>query len=132
MTRFIEEEFFRFLIAGVVTTVLSYFIYLLFLVVVDYRYAFSISFAVGIVISFFTYSSFVFRKKYTWHKILKYPVIYLLQYIIGLFLITFVVESIGVNRQYAPLVNLILLTPLSFLLNRYFFKSKRSLNAKKY
>ena len=110
----------RFVVAGGVNTGLTYLIYLILLNVVGYTAAFSISFVIGIIIAFFIYSNFVFRTPIVWRKLLRYPVLCLSQYVAGLVLLTALVEVLELDKRLAPIVNVAILTPVNFLLNRWF------------
>ncbi len=116
----IEGEAARFLVAGGINTLITYLIYLAFLNVAGYLIAFTISFIMGIGIAFVIYSSFVFRTQFVWKKLFQYPIIYAVQYIGGMILLAILVEDIGIDKRIAPLINVILLIPVTFVLNKWF------------
>jgi putative flippase GtrA len=120
----IRGEGLRFLVAGGVNTVLTYLIYLAVLDLVGYRLAFTISFAMGIIIAFVMYSLFVFKSPLVWNKLIQYPVLYAIQYVAGLALLAALVEYVGMDKRVAPIINVIVLTPMTFALNKWFL-SKR-------
>lgn len=128
--RSIKGEGLRFLIAGGVNTVLSYLIYLAVLDMVGYVLAFSLSFAMGVVIAFVIYSSFVFRSPLVWRKLFQYPFLYALQYVAGLVLLAALVEYFALDKRIAPIINVIVLTPLTFVLNKWFLFRKVNNGAK--
>jgi putative flippase GtrA len=121
----IRGEALRFLIAGGANTVLTYFIYLVLLNVMSYPVAFTTSFTMGILIAFILYSAFVFRTPLAWSKLLQYPILYALQYFAGLALLVILVEYMGLDKRIAPVINIIVLTPVTFILNKWFL-SKRT------
>lgn len=120
----IKREGMRFLVAGGLNTLLTYLVYLALLHVVGYVLAFSLSFVLGIGIAFVIYTLFVFQSPLTWRKMLQYPFLYVAQYAAGLLLLVIIVEYIGLDKRIAPIINLILLTPLTFLLNRWFLAER--------
>lgn len=120
----IKGEALRFLIAGGVNTVLTYLIYLAFLNVVSYVLAFTLSFIMGIVIAFVIYSLFVFKTPFVWRKMIQYPILYVLQYGGGLVLLAVLVEYMGLDERVAPIINVILLTPITFGLNKWFLTKR--------
>ena len=65
-------EFVRFLLAGGVNTLLSYGIYLLFLLLFPYRIAYTISFLAGIALSYWLVSRFVFQRSLSLHSALQF------------------------------------------------------------
>lgn len=122
--KFIKGEGFRFLLAGGANTLFTYLVYLLMLDVFGYILAFTISFSIGVIFAFVIYSLFVFRSPITFRKFFQYPILYILQYIMGLILLTIMVERLGLDKQIAPLVNVIALTPITFILNKWFLLYK--------
>lgn len=120
----------RFLIGGALNTVLTYLLYLAMLNTLGYILAFSLSFVLGIIFAFVIYSSCVFRSPFTWSKFFQYPVIYALQYVMGLLLLTILIEYFALDERIAPIVNVIVLTPLTFILNKWFLSRKENNGAK--
>ncbi len=122
----------RFLIAGCVNTGLTYLIYLIALNFFGYTAAFSISFVIGIFVAFILNSWFVFSAPVLWQKLLQYPFIYLVQYVVGLLLLTALVEKLQLDERVAPIVNVVILVPITFALNRWFILRNSSNGSKKY
>lgn len=120
MTKSSKGEWVRFVIAGGANTVATYVLYLALLYLVDYRVAFTTSFIVGIVIAYSLNALFVFHARWSPSTLFGYPVVYLFQYGLGLLLLTVEVDALGVDRRFAPFVNVVLLLPLTFVLNRWF------------
>jgi len=118
-----NHELPKFVFVGLLNTVLTYFIYLILLSVVDYRFAYSITYVVGIGISYGLNTKLVFNSSFLWAKLLKYPVVYIVQYLVGFFLLHVLVETLKMNAFVAPLFIVILTIPLAFLLSRVIIKS---------
>ena len=123
--KFIEARFLRFVIIGGLNTLITYLLYLIFLGLVDYRVAFTISFIFGVFIAYFLNSLIVFKVTFSWKKLLQYPIIYLVQYSLALILLNLEVELMSIDQVIAPLINVALLLPVTFLLNRYILQSGR-------
>jgi putative flippase GtrA len=87
---------------------------------VSYSVAFSISFVVGVIMAYVLNAGFVFRARFSLAKMAKFPALYLLQYVMGLLLLRVLVDSVGLDERIAPLVNVALLTPVTFMINRWF------------
>lgn len=130
MTKSSKSEWARFLIAGAVNTVATYVLYLALLKLVEYRVAFTISFIIGIVVAYTLNAWFVFRTRWSILKLFGYPVVYLVQYGLGLLLLTVEVDALGIDRRFAPFINVILLLPLTFFLNRWFLTRKGRIDQK--
>lgn len=124
MTKSSKSEWLRFVIAGGANTAATYVLYLGLLEVVDYRVAFTTSFIVGIVLAYSLNAWFVFRTRWSLLTLFGYPVVYLVQYGLGLLLLTVEVDSLGVDRRFAPFINVVILLPVTFLLNRWFLTRK--------
>lgn len=120
----IKGEGIRFLVVGGANTLFTYIVYLVLLPPLGYVYAFTVSFAVGVVFAFVAYTSFVFRSSLKWQKLYKYPFLYIAQYISGLTLLSLLIKWLGLDERIAPVVNVIVLTPLTFFLNKWFLAEK--------
>jgi putative flippase GtrA len=122
--KFTKSETVRFLITGGVNTLLTYLIYLALIAITDYRTAFTSSFIAGIFIAYSLNALFVFKTALSLRKMIQYPLIYAFQYGTGLLLLGILIENFGVDKRFAPLINLILLTPITFMLNKWFLLRK--------
>lgn len=118
-------EFVRFLLAGGVTTVLSYGIYLLFLLFLPYNIAYTISFLAGIAISYWLASRFVFQRDLSLRSALRYPLVYLFQYVMGLIILTILVERFHMKERWAPVIVVVCTIPMTFFLSRFLIKGPR-------
>ena len=119
--KFIKSECMRFLIAGSINTVFTYLIYLAALQWFGYVTAFTLSFLGGVIFSFVIYSQFVFKSPFVLKKIFQYPLIYVFQYMSGLILLIVLIKYIGIDKSIAPIINVIILTPITFILNKKIF-----------
>ena len=120
-----HSEFARFLVAGSVNTGLTYLLYLSINLVVPYTTAYTATYFIGIVFSYWLNSYWVFRQSWSWSKLLQYPVIYIVQYIAGLVILYIIVEVFYLNERIAPLIVIILTVPLTFTLSRFLLKSNQ-------
>lgn len=117
-------EFLRFLLVGAVQTLLTYLLFLLLLMVLPYPAAYSISFCCGIVLSYFLNVLFVFREKTSLASFLKFPLVYLIQYLLGIVLLWLLVDHIGIPPKWAMLAVIALTVPVTFLTSRFVIKKK--------
>ena len=108
----------RFLVGGAFTTGASWLCYVALLRVVRYEVAYTLSFVVGIAISFLVNSWFVFGVPLRWRRLLPYPFAYLLQYAAGYAVVWLAVEKLGMPEWSGPLVALVVTIPLGFMLTR--------------
>ena len=117
-------EALRFLLAGAFNTAATYVIYLAALQVAPYRVAYSAAYALGIVLGYAVNTIFVFHARWSWKRMLAYPLVYVLQYGVGLLGLTLLVERNWVSKELAPLVVVVATLPLTFLASRYLIKGK--------
>ena len=115
---FLRSEFFRFLAAGSFNTLLTYALYWLLLSVLSYRASYTASFLVGIVLSYLLNCFFVFRRKPTWSAALRFPVVYVVQYVFGVVLLSAFVERLHWSPRFAAAAVTICSVPRTFLLSR--------------
>lgn len=87
---------------------------------VSYYLAFSFSFAAGIIIAYLLNSLFVFNVPLTLYRLTSYPIVYCAQYLASLALLSLEVRLLGLDQRFAPLINIVLLLPFTFLLNKHF------------
>lgn len=111
-------EFARFLVVGVINTGVGYGVYLFLLQWIGYELAYAAAYVVGIVFAYLLNSLFVFRSPMRLRTALRYPFVYLAQYLFGSALLYAMVAWLGIDRRWAALFALILSVPVSFLLNR--------------
>ncbi len=74
----------RFLIAGAVNTIATYLLYLALVRSLTYPIAYSASYLAGILLSFALNSRYVFRRPATWAAFFRYPLVYVVQYALGM------------------------------------------------
>jgi putative flippase GtrA len=111
----------RFVAAGAVNTAATYVAYLALLQIAMYRVAFTLAFAAGILLSYALNARFVFRRPASWRSAWRFPLIYLLQYVLGLALVSICVEWLHAPQWLAPLIPLAVTTPLTYLAMRKLF-----------
>lgn len=122
----IRAEGLRFLIGGVINTGASYVVYLAALLVMSYMAAFCVGFAAGILVAFVVNSRFVFRRRLVWRKFWGVSAIYVGQWLVGLGLLIVWVELARIDERVAPLLNVAVLTPVTFLANRCLLLNRES------
>jgi putative flippase GtrA len=111
-------------VAGAVNTGLTYVAYLALLQALSYRWAYSVSYVAGIVLSFVLNSLYVFRTPLRWRRLLPYPSVYLVQYLLGLCVVYVGVELLRWDERLMPAAVLAVTVPVSFLMNRWVLNEK--------
>ena len=118
----IHSEFFRFLLVGVSNTLVAYVVFLLLLPFLPYLYAYTLSYCVGVVNSYFMNVLFVFKKKVSLHSFLKFPFVYVVQYFLGVFIMWLLVGQLDVGPAWAYAVVIAVTVPVTFVASRFVLK----------
>lgn len=112
-----------FLIGGGLNTLLTYGIYLLLNMYMSYQKSYVIAYVSGIIFSYLFNAHVVFNVKKSWKGLMAYPLVYLLQYILGALLLSLMVEKLGIPEELAPLLIIVLLLPVTYLLSKTILKA---------
>ncbi len=115
----VTGEFARFLGVGAFNTVSGYLLYWALLSLLPYAAAYTVSYAIGIVISYLLNCRLVFRSKATWRGALRFPLVYLAQYALGLGLLALFVERLSLDQRLAAAAAAICCVPVTFLMSRW-------------
>jgi len=118
LTRSSSRQIARFVVVGALNSGLSYLAYLALLKWVSYRWAYSLAYVAGIFLSFFLNSRRVFRVRLRWRNLLRYPVVYVVQYLLGYVVLYAAVDLAGIDSRLAPVVVLAVTVPVTFVLSR--------------
>ncbi len=116
------ERGLRFLIGGCVNTAFTYGVYLALILVMEYQWAYSLSFVLGIVFSYCFNASLVFKIPLSWKGLFAYPLVYVVQYGISAIGLTFLVEFFEISERWAPLLILVVTVPLTYILSKWVIK----------
>lgn len=119
-------SFGRFLTSGAFNTFATYILYLALLPVLPYRWSYTIAYATGIALAYLLYRYFVFGTSGGRYGPLWVALIYLLQYLLGLALVSFWVQVLDAPALWAPAFAIAIATPLSYVLNRLVFGADKN------
>ena len=122
--KFIKSEFCKFIFFGGVNTALSYAIYVIFQLFLIYPVAYSLAYILGIFISYYLNSRFVFKREFSLVKAFQYPLVYLVQYLLGLLLLCVLIEIFYLNKLIAPALVILITIPVTFFLSRFIIKGR--------
>ncbi|MEK3865997.1 MULTISPECIES: GtrA family protein [Paenibacillus] len=124
LTKLLNKQFLKFVISGGINTLFTYLVYLLLLQVLSYSMSYTISYISGIFLSYYLNTIFVFKEKVTFRKFLKFPVVYLVQYLINLLMLFVLVEYLNLSKQIVPLIVIVVTIPITYTLSKLIIKSK--------
>jgi putative flippase GtrA len=113
------SEFIRFLITGLANTITTYVLYLVLLSWVPYLFAYSVGYVAGIVLSYFLNALFVFRIPATRSGLIKFPVVYVIQYLVGGLVLWICVERLGVPREIGLALSIGVTVPITYAAAKY-------------
>ena len=111
-------QFARFLAAGAINTVASYAIFLVLLRFVPYLVAYTIAYVIGIAISYLLMTRFVFFTPPRLRTALRFPLVYVAQYLTGSAVIVVLVEAWGIRAPIAAIAAIVASVPVTFVLSR--------------
>ncbi len=120
----LREIIVRFTFSGGISTLGTYLLYVVLASFVYYELAYTIAYGVGIAIAYILNRYFVFKGNKHTRSLALYPLIYLVQYLLGLVILWIWVEILDWNKFVAPLAAIGLTVPITFILNYLFFKQK--------
>ena len=111
-------QFARFLLVGAANTAASYAVYLVLLLVVDYRVAYTIAFIAGLVGGYLAHARFVFGARPGARSAASYLATYGAMYLVSLFVLYVAVDRLAVPKALGMLAALAFTVPASFILLR--------------
>jgi putative flippase GtrA len=123
LRRLIAGEFLRFLIVGGLNTGVAYVVYLLLLHWMRYEIAYAIGYVVGIVTAYTLSTTFVFRQPMRKRSAARFPLVYVIQFLISLGLLRVAVEVFAVPTWLALAISVALTMPVTFVLSRWIVRA---------
>ncbi|HEX4884334.1 MAG TPA: GtrA family protein [Casimicrobiaceae bacterium] len=115
----------RYLVAGVVNTLLTYAVYLALLRAMPYSAAYTVAFVLGVGFAYLLQSRFVFGAPASWRTFFAFPLVYVVQYVVGVVALRLLVETGVMTRELALFAVLLVTVPIGFALSRALFAWKR-------
>ena len=112
-----NRKLIKYLIGGTLNTVLSYLTYCLFLIFLNYNISYLLSIISSILISYQVNTRFVFKIKRKNNNRYLFILIYIIQIYIGTYLMYVLVEIHRINELLAPVLTLLIVTPLIYVLS---------------
>lgn len=117
------QEFAKFVLVRGLCTIVSYGAYLLALIWWNYETAYVASYVIGIGLAYYTSAVFVFGERMNRRSALLFPLVYVVQFVAGYFLIRIAVEVLHVPEWLGLAVSVAFTIPLTFVLTRWIVRS---------
>lgn len=111
----------RFVLSGAFNTAVTYALYLGLLAVFPYWFSYSAAYASGILLAYYLSRHFVFGTSPSGARLLAFPLVYVVQYLLGLALAFLWVDVLHMPATLAPLAALTVTLPVTFVLTRWVF-----------
>ncbi|KTC60986.1 GtrA family protein [Pseudomonas savastanoi] len=124
VSKFLKQDFARFLMSGGFNTALTYGIYLVLLMFVSYKISYTISYVTGILLAYILNRFFVFKSHQGLRSVILLPLIYAIQYCLSLVILWCWVEKLQFDERLAPLAAIALTLPVTFILSKLAFAAK--------
>ena len=124
-----REQFVRYLIAGATNTALTYGLLLVAMQWIAYLAAYTIVYLLGIAIGYWLQSRFVFRVPIDWRTTVRFPLVYIVQYVVGAVLLWLLVDVARIPATWAALLIVLGTVPLGFFLSRRIMAVRESSGA---
>jgi putative flippase GtrA len=126
-----REQLKKFILVGLINSVLTYLIYVALNLIFDYRISYFISFVSGILLSAYFNGRIVFNTKILPKTVLIYSIFYFISFAISYFLLTLFIENLGISKLFAPIFILIIMVPFNFIFARLILTGNLLNNPKK-
>ncbi len=117
------SEFIRFVIVGIIATIIHYGLYFILQQIIDVNIAYTIGYVCSFVANFYLTAYFTFRKKPSWNKAFGFGGAHLCNYLLHIGLLNLFLW-LGVTKPLAPFPVFAIAIPINFLLVRFVFKRK--------
>lgn len=117
-----NAEFVKFVLVGGANTLLGYVLFALFTPFMHYGIAYSISYVIGVVFGYIASSLFVFHEPLAWRKFMAFPLVYVVQYLIGITLLPLLIEGLRLPPLAAQPVVIAVTLPVTYLLSRWIIR----------
>lgn len=115
----------RFLASGAANTAITYALYCVLVFFLHPQVAYAIVFALGIAMAYVVNSRYVFGAPLRMSTAAFYPLVYAVQYALSALLIALLTHA-ELGPRVALAITIALVTPVSFVLNRFALARKRS------
>jgi putative flippase GtrA len=112
------RQFTRYVITGGINTAVTYALLVAALHWLHYAVAYTLVYLAGIGLAYWLQSRFVFRVPLAWRKALRFPLVYVAQYLLGLVALALLSRWTDLPPSRSALVVVALTVPAGFVLSR--------------
>ena len=116
------QEQIRFIIVGVLATIIHYGLYLIFNLIFVSWLSYSIGYGISFLCNFYLSSVFTFKAKASIKKRIGFGICHGINYLLHIVLLSLFLK-LGLKEEFAPIPVFAITIPVNFLLVRFVFKS---------
>ena len=116
------KKLIKYILAGFSNTFFSYLIYCIFVFLLNYKISYLISVIASIIYTYQVNTNLVFKVKRNSRVRYLFFIVYLIQIIVGIFLIDLWINKFHFSKFLAPILNIIFISPVVFLLSNLLSK----------
>lgn len=116
-------EFIKFVVVGILATIVHYFVYWILKQYMNVSIAYSIGYGLSFVCNFYLTSVFTFKRKATLKNGAGFGIAHTINYLLHIILLN-IFLWIGISQNFAPIPVFCIVVPINFLLVRYVFRHK--------
>lgn len=126
-----NNSFIRFVLVGIINTVVYYAFYLSFNYAgLPYVASHITAFLLSMIGSFFLNCYFTYRTKPTIKKFIAFPLTNVVNFVISTGSLYVIVDLLHMNKEWAPLVSMFLPIPFTYLMSRWILEYRKEVNVK--
>lgn len=112
------SQFIKYIGVGAINTIITYLLYLILLYILNYQISYTIAYLFGIGLSYWLNLKVVFKENSSKKKIVLFPLVYLVQYTLGMFILYAAIDKFNLPEEIAPILVVFITIPLTFFLTR--------------
>lgn len=120
----VRSQFVRFLMAGLANTTATLLMFEGLRRVLPYLFAYSLVYALGIVLSYLLNVRYVFRGRESLRTAAVFPLVYAVQYVVGAVTLWVLVGRLGLHPTLAMILVVLLTVPLTYLMSRTILRTR--------
>jgi putative flippase GtrA len=109
------RRFLIFCAVGGVNSAASYAVYWMLLHVAAYLYAYTIAYVFGLALSYVLNARLVFGRRLESKTAITFPLVYVVQYVLGMLLLPMLVQFAALSAPVAGAVTMVALAPVTFV-----------------
>ena len=117
------DKFIKYIFGGISNTVLSYIIYCFLLLFFNYKISYIVSIFLSVIYIYNFNTKVVFKFSKNIKKKILFLLIILFQIFIGIYLLDIWINYFLIGKYFAPLLNIVFISPATFSLNLFISKN---------